>query len=95
MAFPLPAGHASHRRSVSLPGRLEPTDPRESPGVPAFENATATREWGREGDVGQHGDLVRASPDGALARAGRIVHEHRGQVRQLVRAVDIEAGGEV
>lgn len=92
----LRTSHAFHRDLVALAGCPQLSESYERLGIPAFWTRTISdRAWWRDFDVVHHSELVRAYRDGDAARAKQLIHQHRDQVKQLVRSVITEAGGEV
>ena len=92
----LTTSHAFHQRLVALSRSGSLSDLYERLGIPSFWHRTmADREWWHEFDVVHHRQLVDAYRTGDVARAKQLVHSHRDQVKQLVRAMITEAGGEV
>lgn len=88
--------HAFHRDLVALAGCAQLSESYERLGIPAFWTRTmADRAWWREFDVVHHGELVRTLRGADAERARRLIRQHRDQVKQLVRGLITEAGGEV
>jgi flavin reductase (DIM6/NTAB) family NADH-FMN oxidoreductase RutF len=92
----LRTSHAFHRALVSLAGCPQLSESYERLGIPAFwTTAMSERSWWRDFDVVHHADVVRAYRAGDLAEVKRLVRRHRQQVKQLVRDLISDAGGEV
>ena len=92
----LRASHAFHRDLVALAGCPQLSESYERLGIPAFWTRTmADRHWWEEFDVVHHAELVRAYRIRDLAKAKRLIYQHRDQVKALARGLITEAGGEV
>jgi DNA-binding GntR family transcriptional regulator len=92
----LRTSHAFHRDLVALAGCAQLSESYERLGIPAFWTRTmADRAWWRDFDVVHHAELVRAYREEDLPRARQLIRQHRDQVKQLVRSLITEAGGEV
>jgi DNA-binding GntR family transcriptional regulator len=92
----LRTSHAFHRDLVALAGCAQLSESYERLGIPAFWTRTmADRAWWREFDVVHHAELVRALRSADAERARLLTRQHRDQVKQLVRGLITEAGGEV
>lgn len=92
----LRTSHAFHRDLVALAGCAQLSESYERLGIPAFWTRTmADRTWWREFDVVHHAELVRAFRREDLPRVRQLIRQHRDQVKQLVRSLITEAGGEV
>lgn len=92
----LRTSHAFHRDLVALAGCAQLSESYERLGIPAFWTRTmAARPWWRDFDVVHHAELVRAYRQEDLPRARQLIRQHRDQVKQLVRSLITEAGGEV
>jgi flavin reductase (DIM6/NTAB) family NADH-FMN oxidoreductase RutF len=92
----LRTSHAFHRDLVALARCAQLSESYERLGIPAFWTRTmADRAWWREFDVVHHAELVRALRSADAERARQLIRQHRDQVKQLVRGLITEAGGEV
>lgn len=92
----LRTSHAFHRDLVALSGCAVLSESYERLGIPAFwTRAMDGRTWWREFDVLHHGELVHSLRAGDGVRVKELIHQHRDQVKRLVRSVIDDAGGEV
>jgi benzoate/toluate 1,2-dioxygenase reductase subunit len=92
----LRTSHEFHRRLVALAECASLTDAYERLGIPSLWSRTmADRPWWQEFDVVHHQDLVQAYRSGDVQLAKQLIRSHREQVKQLVRRLITEAGGEV
>lgn len=92
----LHASHEFHRRLVALADCASLTDAYERLGIPSFWTRTmADRSWWQEFDVVHHRELVQAYRGGDVQLAKQLIRSHRDQVKELVRSLITEAGGEV
>jgi flavin reductase (DIM6/NTAB) family NADH-FMN oxidoreductase RutF len=92
----LHTSHAFHQHLVALAGCTQLSESYERLGIPAFWTRTmADRRWWEEFDVVHHAQLVQAYRTGDMVEAKRLIYQHRDQVKDLVRGLITEAGGEV
>lgn len=92
----LRTSHAFHQRLVALARCDQLSELYERLGIPSFWHRTmADRRWWEEFDVVHHAQLVEAYRTGARDTAKQLVYAHRDQVKDLVRGLITEAGGEV
>lgn len=90
------ASHAFHLKLVALAECSALTELYDRLGIPSFWTRTMSdRKWWEEFDVVHHAQLVQAYRDRDVTAAKRLVHQHRDQVKELVRALITEAGGKV
>ena len=92
----LQASHGYHSYLVGLAKCPQLTEMYDRLGISAlWRRAISDQPWWFKFDVQHHAQLTQACRDGDVARAKQLIYEHADQVKNLVREVIADAGGQL
>jgi flavin reductase (DIM6/NTAB) family NADH-FMN oxidoreductase RutF len=92
----LEASHQYHAEFVGLGGCVELVEAFSRLGISGvWRNAIADLDWWNLFDVRHHQELTEALKERSSRRAKQLIYEHNDQVKQMVRRIIADHGGQI